>query len=416
MSVFAYTARGKDGKIQKGMLEEQTREKALNTLLAKGLLVTSIEEQKAKEGKLKSQQQGLTLQRKRHFHSKITSQDMVMLSHQMSIMLEAGVPLLKSLNILITQIESEKLLKILEQIKKDIEAGQTFRSALGKHPKVFSNFWLNLVGTGEASGHLARSLNQITVFLESSGKVRQKIISAMIYPMILITVSIIAILVFTIKIVPIFAGILQSFNIELPTLTKYVILASNLLRHHLLYIALGVVVFVILLKSATQTPAGKLFFDRMLLKTPLIGDLIEMVSCETFADSLSTLLDSGSSILNALDIVAKTMDNRVYQLSIEQIKKEVQAGKPLAGPLEKSGIFPVLIVQMVTVGEEVGELGKMLRRVSLFYKEKIDVMITRFTSLIEPAILVIMGGVVGILVLSMFLPMFKLSQIGSGGG
>lgn len=416
MPVFIYTARRKDGRIQKGVLEESSKDAAYTALMSKGLLLTSLVESKSRAEALAAHRGSfVAYQRKRQLHSNITAQDMVMFSRQLGTMVEAGVTLLRAMNILITQVESRKLLRVLEKIKKDVEGGKTLRQAMERYPKIFSNFWLNLVETGEASGHLSRSLNQVASFLEDSGKVRTKVISAMIYPSILITVSVGAIFIYVTRIVPVFAGILTSFGIKLPTLTEYVILASKVLTSYTAPVFIAVVAFFLAIAGIRRIPAGKLLLDRILLKIPLIGELVEMMACERFASSLSTLLESGVSILHALDIVGKTMDNRVYRLATEQIRDEVEEGKSLAIPLERSGVFPLMLVQMVTVGEEVGELGKMLERVAQFYKERIDVIISRLTSMIEPIILVIMGGTIAVLVIAMFMPMFKLTQIGSGG-
>jgi type IV pilus assembly protein PilC len=337
---------------------------------------------------------------------------MMMFSRQMATMLETGVTLIKAINILLSQVESKKLMEILHEVKKEVEGGKTLRSAMSKYPKVFSIFWLNLIEIGEASGHLTESLNEIALFQENSHKLREKIISALIYPSLLIAVSIAAILIFTMRIVPIFAGILTSFNVELPALTQGVMWATQFLNHWFLYLATSLILGVVILKRLIKTPAGGVLFNRITLKIPLIGEFLEAVYCERIASTLGTLLQSGVSILHALDIVEKTVTNRVYRSAIGEIKEEVRQGKPLAIQLENSGLFPMVMVQMITVGEEVGELGKMLQRFSSYYQGKIDTMVSRLTALIEPVILLFMGAVIGTLVIAMFLPIFKLSKIG----
>lgn len=419
MALFTYTARGKDGRVQKGVVEEANKEAALNALMGKGLIVISLEEGK-KENRVsdlrRSQPPLVQARKKKRLHGGITSQDMMMFSRQLATMLETGVTLIKAINILLAQVESRKLMKILQEIKKEVESGKTLQNAMSKYPKVFSNFWLNLIEIGEASGHLAESLTEIASFQENNNRLREKIISSLIYPSILIVVSAGAILIFVTRIVPLFAGILTSFQIELPALTQWVIGVSQFLNHSLLYLIVSVVLAIIVLTRLVNTPAGRFIFDRLTLRIPLVGEFLETVYCERVASSLGMLLQSGVSILHALDIVEKTITNKVYRAAIGQIKEEVRQGKPLAIPLENSGLFPVVMVQMITVAEEVGELGKMLQRCSSYYREKIDTTVSRLTVLIEPMIMVFMGVVIGILVISMFLPLFKLSQIGAGGG
>lgn len=418
MALFVYTARGKDGRIQKGAVEEITKETALNALMGKGLVVISLEEGRKENSASdlrRSRPSLVQARRKKRFHGRITNQDMMMFGRQLATMLETGVTLIKAINILLSQIESKKLMEILHGVKKEVEGGKTLQSAMSKYPKVFSAFWLNLIEIGEASGHLAGSLNEIALFQENSHKLREKIISAMIYPSLLIVVAIVAILIFTMKIVPIFAGILTSFKVKLPALTQGVMWVAQFLNHSFLYLAPLLVLSVVILKWAINTPTGGLLFNRIALKIPLIGEFLEAIYCERIASTLGTLLQSGVSILHALDIVEKTVTNRVYRLAIGEIKEEVRQGKPLATLLENSGLFPVVMVQMITVGEEVGELGKMLQRFSSYYQGKIDTMVSRLTALMEPAIMILMGTVIGILVMAMFLPLFKLSQVGSGG-
>lgn len=414
MPLFVYTARNREGKVQKDRIEGPSREVVLNTLMQKGLLVTSLEEVKIKE----KVQEALVLQIKKSFgrkkkrmHGRITTYDMVMFSRQLATMLDAGVTLLRSLTILISQTDSKHLLKILKDIQKEVEGGKTLRNAMAAHPKIFSNFWLGLIESGEASGHLSRALLQISRYLQNIEKIRQKLTSAMIYPSILICVAILAVFIFLRWVIPIFSNILTSFNIELPRLTQIVIKMSRLTVHY----AIPAIIFMIglgfLLIRLAKTERGKLILDQVFLKVPLVGDLIELVACERFASSLSTLLESGVSILHALDIVEKTMGNIVYQVAIQHVKEGVREGRSLGLPLEKSGVFPSAVSQMIIVGEEVGEVGKMLQQISDFYNEKIDSVITSFAALIEPLILIVVGGIVATLVISMFLPLFKLTQI-----
>jgi len=382
-------------------LETVTQEELINSLQAKGLFVVSIGPV-AKVKKVRAV--------KRRYHRRVKAGDLILFSRELATLLSSGVTLIKSLDILCKQIESQILLRTVEQIKKDVEGGYTFQSALKKHDKIFSEFWVHLVETGEASGHLPGSLDQLAGYMEESAALKKKITSAMIYPIILVCVATGAIAIFLIKIIPIFSEIFSGFNVELPVLTQIVVNMSDIARKYfLVVIGIGVAVFFVL-KKYVSTDVGRRQFDALKLKLPLVGPLMQEICTERFASSLSTLIKSGVPMLHALEITEKTAGNKIVEQALRDVKTSVRDGKGMAQTMEESALFSPLVVQMVGVGEEIGELGKMLDRIAVFYKERVDTFVSRLTTMFEPIVLVFMGIVVGVLVVAMFMPIFSISS------
>lgn len=412
MAQFFYKVRTGEGKLESGTMKAVSEDNLVTALQGRGYVVISVSK---KEGEIKSfarGEKGKSSTRKRKFHSNIKTDDMIMFSRQLATLLEAGVTLLKSLGIISRQIESKQLYTTVEELKKDIEKGKTFRDALSRHPKVFSKFWVNLVETGEASGHLPSSLNQLVKFLETSGSIQRKVVSALVYPMVLSVVAMGAISIFMLKIVPVFSEIFISFNIDLPPLTQRVINLSDFIRHHFGLIIIVVVGVVVIVRKYIQTERGRWNLDSLKLKIPIFGSLFQIISISRFSSSLGTLIKSGVPILHGLEIVEKSTGNKLFERAIGEIKDNVREGKPMAEPLEKNILFPLMFVQMVKVGEEIGELSKMLDRISEFYDERVTVFVERLSTLFEPVAIIIMGGIVGVLVVSMFMPIFQISQLG----
>jgi len=401
MPFFRYLARDRAGKLIDETLEVVSEEDLINSLQARGLLVISIEIARDLKPKRKA---------KRKYHRGVNINDLLMFSRELATLLSAGVTLIKSLDILCKQIESQELLRTVEQIKKDVEGGYTFQNALKKHDKIFSSFWINLIETGEASGHLPLSLEQLATYLEDTANLRKKIVSALVYPIILVMVASGAITIFLVKIIPVFCEIFKGFNVELPLLTRIVIGFSDVIRKYFL-IAIGVMVALsFILRKYVSTEVGKLQFDTLKFKMPLMGPLLQEVAVERFTSSLGTLIKSGVPILHALEISEKIAGNVVMEKSIKDIKVAVRKGKGMAQSMQDNALFSPMVIQMISVGEEIGELAKMLERVSAFYKDRINTFITRLTTMFEPMILVFMGVVVGVLVVAMFMPIFSLSS------
>ncbi|MBN1793861.1 MAG: type II secretion system F family protein [Candidatus Omnitrophica bacterium] len=406
MPRYIYTTRDKTGQTQKGSLDAINKDEAITMLQAKGLTVTFIKVDEGKSWSLKF------LFMRSRMHKRIKLDDLILFGRQLSTLLESGVTLLRSLDIIAKQVESQQLLKVLTDVRKAIQGGEPFSRALRSHPKVFSSFWVNLVETGEASGHLPSSLDQLVKHLESIASLRRKVMAAIYYPAILIGVSVAAILVFLTHVIPVFSKIFEGFNMELPQLTQIVIAISYWLKRYfwVLLIALaagGYGAFLFL-----RTAQGRRIKDIALFNAPVIGTIVVQLQASRFASGLGTLIKSGVPILHALEIVGKTSNNALVEDVLNAVKADVRDGKNMATPLEESGVFPVMVTQMVAVGEEIGELGKMLDRISEFYEERLNASVSKLTTLIEPTILILVGTTIGVLVVSMFLPIFKISTIG----
>lgn len=402
MPNFIYKVRDKQGKVSAGSKEAQSEEELISKLQNDGLVVVSLTAEEIKSKKLP----GL-----RQLHLRVTVDDLIIFGRQLATMLAAGVTLLKSLEVLSRQVESKALFGAVSQIKHDVATGSTFRDALAKHPKIFSEFWVNMVETGESSGTLPLSLTQLSDYLEVSASMRRKVTSALVYPAVLIVLSLAAMAIFTVWIIPIFARVFETLDVELPGITKAVIAFSNLARSYLILWLASIGAIVYLLRMYIQTEKGKWQLDQLKLRVPILAPLFQRIAIERFASGLATLIESGVPILYGLDIISKAVGNKVMERAIVQIRDSVRGGKGIAEPLEATGVFTPMVVQMVAVGEEIGELGKMLNKVSEFYQERIKTTLDRIGTLIEPVILVIMGIVIGILVISMFLPILQLALV-----
>ncbi|MFH0839148.1 MAG: type II secretion system F family protein [Candidatus Omnitrophota bacterium] len=406
MPLFEYTFIDNTGTSGMNVIEAPSEDDAIAVIQKKGYVVTKISRKTTTAIKE-------TGGRKRRLRSGIGQQDLVLLARQLSTLLESGVTLLRSLNILLKQVDSRGMYKVLERIKADVEAGQSLRDALAKHPRVFSKFWINIVEAGEISGQLPSTLAQLATYLEASGSFRRKIVSALIYPIILLLVSTGSILVFVIHIIPVFISIFKGFDIQLPPLTLLVVYISNFLRKYILVVTGAVGAFIYALIQYVRTERGRWQLDTLLLNTPIIGNLVLNMAVERFSTGLATLIKSGCPILLALDIVARAVGNKPIEKAIENVKASVRDGKTISEPLDKSGLFPPMVVQMVGVGEETGQLATMLDKVSRYYTELVNELVARLTSLFEPLLLVLMGSIIGFLVVAMFLPIFKLTTIGT---
>jgi len=403
---FTYRARSRTGKREQGILEAATPDEAISILQSRDLLVVMIQERRGAA-------RTLSVKAKR-YHQRVTHSDLVVFARSMAAMPEAGLPLLRALETAQEQIRSRKLSAALLAMIQDIRGGSTFRDAMAKHPAIFSPFWVSLVETGEASGRLTKALEQIAVHLEKSGAVQRKVISALMYPAVLLLVAIVAIFIFTLKIIPTFADLFAGFGAELPWLTRMVIAFSNLLRHYFLLVAASIAGGVSLLIGYVKTKPGRWQFDKLRLQAPIFGPVFQGVAAEQFASNLGTLLKAGVPILHALDIVITTCENKVIAGLIENMKAGVREGRPLAEPLEQTDLFPPMVGQMLAVGEQTGKLPDMLTQVSRYYEEQVAVAVERMTTLLEPIMLVGMGLVIGTLVISMYLPIFELTSVVKG--
>lgn len=409
MPRYFYITRNKQGKKESGVEEASNQEEAIRKLQAKNLIIVNIfPEQKEvliEKGEIKAK---VKFKPK---HYRITGDDLVLFCRQLATLLGAGVTILKSLDVIAQQISSKRLFNVIKDLQKNMEAGLSFHETMTKHPTVFTELWVNLVESGEASGNLAIVLSRLAGYLERKATFKKKIISAVIYPVILLVASIGALLFLTIKIIPSFIELFKGFDIEMPPLTKMLIAASFFIRHYLLIIIGVSISFFFLFRRYISTREGRRRYENFLFSLPIFGDFFRILIFERFTSEMSTLVESGVPILFSLEIAEHSVGNLVLGEIIDKVKNSVREGKPLSTPLEQSGFFDPMTVQMVAIGEEIGELSNMFKRLNAFYQEYVDTFLARFTSMFEPLMLIFMGIVIGLMVIGMFLPIFQITKI-----
>jgi type IV pilus assembly protein PilC len=409
MPRYFYIARNRQGNKDSGVEDAVTQDEAIRNLQAKDLIVIKIfPEQKEV---VKDSDEIKAKAKFRPKHHRVTQDDLVLFCRQLSTLLGAGVTILNSLQIILQQIASRRLYNVIMDLKKNMEAGLSFHEAMAKHPGVFSELWINLVESGEASGNLAMVLNRLAGYLERVAAFKRKIISAVIYPVILMIAGIGALLFLTIKIIPNFVELFKGFDIDMPVLTQILINVSQIIRKYMVAFIISLIAGFFLFRKYISTKNGRRRFENFLFQMPLFGDFFRIFISERFTSEMATLIESGVPILYSLEITEHSVGNLVVADIIRRIKESVREGKPLSVPLERSGFFDPMAVQMVAIGEEIGELSNMFKRLNAFYEEYIDTFLTRFTAMFEPIMLVFMGFVVGIMVIGMFLPIFQITKV-----
>ena len=415
MAKFIYVARDKTGKKVTGVMEATGEEDLVSRLQTMDLIVVNILPASAESMDALIPDTGKIIRGfKTRRHSGVANSDLVLFCRQLTTLLGAGVTILKSMETISKQVASQKLYNIIEDLKKNMEQGLSFHEALAKHPAVFSDLWVNLVESGEASGNLAIVLDRLALYLERNAEFKSKVVSAMIYPGILMVASSGALLFLTIKIVPTFAEVFKSFNVAMPKPTQILILVSDLTRKYLLLFIVIMGVSVYLFKQYIKTKEGRRQYETFLFKLPLFGEFFRALTVERFSSEMSTLIESGVPILYSLEITEHSVGSLIIADTIRKIKDDVRAGKPLSQPVEKSGFFEPMVVQMISIGEEIGELSQMFKKINVFYQGYIETFLARIMALFEPIILIFMGLVIGLMVIGMFLPMFQMTKIGGG--
>lgn len=329
-------------------------------------------------------------------------------TRQFATMIGAGLPMVQCLEILASQLDTPEFRKIAEKIKEDVQSGSTLSEALGKHKKVFDDLYVNMVEAGEIGGALDTILIRLAGYREKSDRLTRKVKGALVYPIVVAIVAggvTFAMLAF---IVPVFAKMFGGLGAELPGPTQAVLNISNFLRGNLLTIVILVILILVGAKFSLRSPEVKLMFDKFKLRMPLLGDLIRKSAISRFTRTLSTLMSSGVSILDALEITAKTAGNLVLQNAIRKSMYSIAEGETITQPLKDSGVFPPMVTQMISVGEKTGGLDEMLSKIADFYDEEVDAAVAALTSIIEPVIIVVMGAVIGGILIAMYLPMFEI--------
>jgi type IV pilus assembly protein PilC len=349
------------------------------------------------------------------FKPKVTGKDIVIFTRQLSTMIDAGLPLIQSLEILAKQQENPTFKGVLTAIKKDVETGTTIADAMRKHPTVFDSLFANMIEAGETGGILDTILGRLAVFKEKSMALQKKIKGAMTYPVICLAISFLILAIILIFVIPVFEQMFSSMGHSLPLPTQIVVQMSNFVKSKFLYIFIGLFAIIYIFKKIYHTEKGRYRIDATLLRLPVVGPLIRKVAVAKFTRTLSTMLQSGVPILDALQVVAKTSGNKVIEGAVFRIADSISEGRPIAEPLEESGVFPNMVVQMINVGESVGALDSMLGKIADFYDEEVDQAVSNLTSMIEPFMMVFLGGMIGGIVIAMYLPIFSMASVVSGG-
>lgn len=397
MSVFQYTAKDHNGRTVMGVVDSPSEAEAVKVLQGKAFIVVSMKQVKAKA----FAQAG----------GKIKLEDLVVFSRQLATMIDAGIPLVQALSILSEQVDNKALKEVVMTVRQDIEAGMSFCDALAKHPTVFSELFINMSRAGEASGMLDEVLDRLASYLEKTASLQRKVQSSLVYPAVVITMSMLITAVLLLKVVPTFKGIFEMLGGQLPLPTQILIMISDILRKYFIFAVVVLVVVGFLFKKYIGTPRGAYNFDSFKLRVPVLGELFQKVAVAKFSRTFSTLVKSGVSVLGALDIVAKTSGNKVVEEAIANARTAVRDGESIAAPLTKSKVFPPIVCRMVGVGEQTGQLEKMLSKIADFYDDQVDAAVSGLTSLIEPMVIAFLGVIIGGIVIALFLPIFKITEL-----
>jgi len=406
MPIYSYTVKNSEGKTKTDIVQAQSPDALVERLQGEGLFVVKIRLAMEKSV-LQGDKKGSEF---RFDHGKCKIEDLLVFSRQLATMLEAGVTMLRSLDVIMSQIQSKELFMAVTRIHDDIEQGSSLSSSLAKHPKIFNQFWISLAEVGEASGTMPLVLNKLAEHVEQDAAFQSAIISAMVYPMILCVVCIGAVIFFALVVGPKFEAVFKAMHAELPLMTQCLLGFFNFIQHYLLLIIGAGFGAFFMLKTYFSTPLGTLHFEKIMYRLPIIGDITRLIVVERFAAQMSILIESGVPILYALEITEKLVNNKTCGLVVAQVREGVREGKGMADALMEAGFFPMMAVQMIKVGEETGELGKMLKHVAEFYQRNVEAFMKRFGALIEPFMLVFMASIIGTIVISIFLPLFKLGQ------
>lgn len=403
MPKFKFVAKNSQGQTISETVEAENEGAIIESLRKRQLIIISIMSQSAKGRRLSFEMPFLG--------GGVKIDDLVVFSRQLATMVSAGLPIVQSLDILAEQIEKKHLKNVVAVVKKDVETGSSLSEAMGKHPKIFSDLFINMVSAGETSGMLDEILGRVAAYLEATSRLVKKISSALVYPIVVVIMAFVITLFMLIKVVPTFKGIFSGLGGELPTPTLVLMKISDTLRQYFPIVFGIMVVIAIILVRYINTSKGRLQFDTFLLKLPLVGKLVRKMAISRFARTLSTLIKSGVPILAALEIVGKTSGNKVIEVAVHNVRDSIREGESIAAPLAKSGVFPPLVVRMISVGEQTGSLEEMLSKISDFYDTDVTTSVDGLTSLIEPLVMIFLGLIIGSIVVALYMPIFKIGEL-----
>jgi type IV pilus assembly protein PilC len=400
-NVFEWSGKTSRGAIETGEITAGSKEEVIAQLRRKNITPTLVK-QKEKKGGLASLSQ-------LSFGGGVNDKDIVVFTRQFATMIDAGLPLVQALEILSTQVENKFLAKTLSAIKSDVESGSTYADALRKHPKAFTDLYANMVAAGESGGILDTILNRLANYIEKAMKLKKKVKGAMTYPIVVSSIAVLVIAVIMIFVVPTFSKMFATLGGTLPVPTLLVVKLSNFLAGiGGLLTLVAIVSLIVAFGQIRKTKGGRLATDKIFLRLPIFGILLRKVAVAKFTRTLGTLVSSGVPILDGLEITAKTAGNTVIENAVMDVRSAVSEGKTLAEPLMKSKVFPPMVTHMIAVGESTGALDAMLSKIADFYDDEVDSAVSNLTAMMEPMLMVFLGGTVGFIVVAMYLPIFKL--------
>ena len=400
MPIYLWNAKTRSGEKKNGELEASTADAVAIHLKNMGLAPGKVKAKPKDLGEIFP-----------FLAPKVTIRDLVVFTRQFAVMVDAGLPLVQCLQILADQQENPTMKNVLRAVKHDVESGSTFAEALGKHPHVFDDLFVNLVAAGEVGGILDTILNRLAVQLEKAEKLRKQLKGAMVYPATVSTIAVACIVLLLVKVIPVFEQMFADFGGTLPGPTVMVIALSNWLQAYIIYMLGGVfAVFTLFAQAKKRSRAFHYKADLVALHLPIFGNIIKKVAVARFTRTLGTMISSGVPILDGLDIVAKTAGNMVIEAELQVTRQAISEGKTIAEPLQGSKVFPGMMVQMVAVGEETGSMEIMLNKIADFYDDEVDDAVSALTAMLEPIMMVFMGGSIGTILIAMYLPIFTIAD------
>ncbi|MGA3084859.1 MAG: type II secretion system F family protein [Thermodesulfobacteriota bacterium] len=402
MPNYTWEGKSKQGETKKGELVADNPAIVRLQLRKMGILPGRIQEKRAKPAN------------KFTVRKKIPKKLIVVFTRQFATMINAGLPLVQCLNILANQQENAAFSNVITQIKGDVESGKSLAEALKNHPRVFDQLYTNLVEAGETGGILDVILNRLSSYIEKTEKLKKKVKGAMVYPAVVSGVAVVVTAVILLFVIPIFEKMFSEVGQALPAPTQFVIALSRFVSNNFIYIILGFGAFIYLLRRFYRTEKGKYLMDDLFLKLPIFGILLRKVAVAKFTRTFGTMVSSGVPILEAMDIVARSAGNKVVEKAIFKARGSIAQGRTISEPLAESRVFPPMVTQMIGVGEASGELDTMLNKIADFYDDDVDAAVNTLTSMMEPIMMVVLGGIVGGLVISMYLPIFKMGEAITG--
>ena len=403
MPDYIWRGVNRKGKKKKGEMEADSENFVRLTLRRQGIEPTKIKP-KPKD----------IFENVKFLQPKVTEKDIVVMTRQFATMIDAGLPLVQCLEILYSQQENKTFRRILKNIKEDVEEGSTFADALKQHPEVFDDLFVNLVAAGEIGGILDIILNRLAAYIEKAAKLKKKVKGAMTYPIVVMVIAVLVVAVILIFVIPVFQSMFADFGKALPVPTQIVVAMSNFVKNYILYMIVGFVLLIFAFRRFYKTEKGRALVDKLVLQIPVFGMLLRKVAVAKFTRTLGTMISSGVPILDSLDIVAATAGNMTIEEAIRETRQSISEGRTIAEPLADSEVFPSMVVQMISVGEATGALDTMLGKIADFYDDEVDAAVDALTAMLEPFMMVFLGGTIGGLVVSMYLPIFQMA--GAMGG